>query len=160
MTNRVNCCGDRLSNSKVLLKNNGASIVATYDIGTTESGDILNIAASDFTTFDHQQQWKITANKVRVQLDFTNYLSLAQVEVYDNSNTNRAQNGGTATQSSTSGSFDASTAIDGEPNHWIYTHTNEEEGENQTDDLQLITRNTIVPHRIPIIFLFASNPLI
>ena len=96
---------------------------------------------------------------MRVQLDFTNYLSLAQVEVYDNSNTNRAQNGGTATQSSTSSEeTSADNAIDGEPN--THTHTNSEPGENQTDDLQLITRNTIVPHRIPIIFLFASNPLI
>ena len=159
MKNRVDCCGDRLSDSEVLLKN-GASTVAFCNIGTTEIMSIFNVAASEFMTFDHQQEWMITASKVRVQLDFTNHLSLTQVEVYDNSNTNRAQAqyGGTATQSSTrSYSESASNAIDGDTN--THTHTNShQQGENQTDDLQLLTRNTIVPHSIAIIFLFALNP--
>ena len=101
----------------------------------------------------------ITASTVRVQLDFTNHLSLTQVEVYDTLNTNRAQNG-TATQSSTRHDTEtARHAIDGDMN--THTHTNSrQQGENQTYDLQLLTRNTIVPHCIAIVFLFALNPLI
>ena len=47
---------ESLSDSKVLLKN-GASTVAFYEIGTTVRDEILNIAASDFMIFDHQEQW-------------------------------------------------------------------------------------------------------
>ena len=48
MRNRFDCCGDRLSNSRVILKD-GASPVADYNIGTTSTNELLNIPESSFT---------------------------------------------------------------------------------------------------------------
>ena len=48
MRTRFDCCGDRLSNSRVILKD-GASPVADYNIGTTSTNQLLDIPASLFT---------------------------------------------------------------------------------------------------------------
>ena len=46
--NRYDCCGERLSNSRVTLED-GASPAANYNIGTTSTNEILNIPESSFT---------------------------------------------------------------------------------------------------------------
>ena len=66
MRNRLNCCGERLSNSKVTLKD-GASPVADYNIGTTSTNQLLNIPESSCTrlgtpTADPTSQPTPTAN--------------------------------------------------------------------------------------------------
>ena len=45
--NRFNCCGERLSNSRVILKD-GASPVADYNIGAAYTNELLNIPESSF----------------------------------------------------------------------------------------------------------------
>ena len=121
--NRHDCCGERLSNSRVILKD-GADPVANYAIGTALTDQVFNILAADFTEVP-----TITASRVRVQLNGNTYLQLTEIKVYDTNHNNIAAQG-TPTQSSTYGStYSASKAIDGATDSVSITQS--EQGKNQ-----------------------------
>jgi hypothetical protein len=109
--NRTDCCSDRLSNFDVLVSNNGSSWqpVATY----TDAAPAQIAFSLD-----------VSGRFVRVQLRGTNYLSLAEVQVFPPQN---LAAGKTTTQSSTLNGGDASRAVDGNTNgNWnanSVTHT-------------------------------------
>jgi hypothetical protein len=109
--NRTDCCGERLANFDILVSNNGTSWTraATYS-GIAPARSALSLNAS--------------GRFVRVQLRGTNYLSLAEVQVFPPQN---LAAGKPASQSSTENGGIASRAVDDDTNgNWFagsVTHT-------------------------------------
>ncbi|KAL7505952.1 hypothetical protein ACHAXN_004087 [Cyclotella atomus] len=96
---------------------------------TNKEGLIESLACPGFIISE-----AIVAHKVKVQLEDTNYLMLAELEVFDTNEVNRALNK-PATQSSTLFlSKTASNAVDG--NLTTYTHTNSDQGAWLKVDMQ------------------------
>lgn len=108
--NRVDCCTERLSNFNVELLDSNAQVISSQTYAGT---------APSQTTFKFP---KIKANQVRIQLNGTNYLSLAEVTVKGNLALGRP-----ATQSTTDYGGVAPRAVDGSTNgNWSnisVTHT-------------------------------------
>ncbi len=117
--NRTDCCGDRLTNFNVVLLDANQSIVSSVNYAS-QAGAPTSIQITG------------TARYVKVQLVGTNYLSLAEVQVWGSAVSNLALNK-TATQSSTyqsAGGAIASLAVDGNASgNWLdysVTATNNE----------------------------------
>ncbi len=72
--NRTDCCGERLTNFNVVLLNESAGVVASNNV-VGQGGSPTSV------------QFNATARYVKVQLVGTNYLSLAEVQVWGNRNT-------------------------------------------------------------------------
>ncbi len=112
--NRTDCCMDRLSNFNVDLLDASNNVIASQTVaGTAGTSEIINVSGSG-------------VYKVRVQLNGTNFLTLAEVQVMGQispADTNVAL-GKTATQSSQD---HAERAVDGNTSgyywDWSTTHT-------------------------------------
>ena len=107
--NRTDCCGDRLTNFNVVLLDANQSIVSSVNY-PSQAGAPTTIQITG------------TARYLKVQLVGTNYLSLAEVQVWGTAVSNLALNK-PATQSSTlqgSGGALASLAVDGNASgNWL-----------------------------------------
>ncbi len=132
--NRTDCCSDQLSNLKVLVSDDGINNwrIAAVHPGAASSKLELNL--TDRTTGS-----PIRGRYVRVQLNGTNYLSLAEVQIYAPALVNLAYNK-PATQSSTYHPYGAAShAVDGKTDgvwsNLSVTHTNDEDQPSLTVDL-------------------------
>ena len=118
----TDCCNGRLSNSIVTLRDGADNVVYSYRIGDASQLDKIDIEIS-------------MVIKVKIQLEGTNYLHMREVQVFDYTGVNVAQNK-PATQSSTQVSTvsdwsggEAGKAVDG--NLTTISHTNSQQGKHQ-----------------------------
>ena len=125
--NRTDCCMERLSDFWVFLSDTPFSASDTPAILQTRAGVWMGrqTGTTDSATF---LATGAHARYVRVQLSATNYLSLAEVQVFGDFTPTNLAVGKAASQSSTSMSASASRAVDGNTNgNWAsasVTHTN------------------------------------
>ncbi len=116
--NRTDCCGDRLSNFYVLVSDQ--PFVSTNLTTTLNQAGVSNYYTPGQAGVSHTINVGRTGRYVRVQLAGTNFLSLAEVEIFGSGKINVAQTvpGSTfprAVASSTfNASYPASSVIDGD----------------------------------------------
>jgi Domain of unknown function (DUF1929)/F5/8 type C domain/Glyoxal oxidase N-terminus len=116
--NRTDCCGDRLSNFYVLVSDQ--PFVSTNLTTTINQAGVSNYYTPGQAGVSHSIAIGRTGRYVRVQLAGTNFLSLAEVEIFGSGKTNVARSvpGSTfprAIASSTfNASYPASAVIDGD----------------------------------------------
>ncbi|MCK5828942.1 MAG: discoidin domain-containing protein [Methylococcales bacterium] len=109
--NRTDCCTDRLANVNVFVSNVpfGNKTLAQLKADSSIGHQYFSGALSSVTSWAQPQ----VGRYIRIQLEGTNFLSLAEVEVFARSSSNKVLTTGTANQSSIGWGGEASRANDG-----------------------------------------------
>ncbi len=119
--NRTNCCSSRLSNFDVILYDNDGKQVASYYVANTPSPSVT-ISADG-----------AVASRVRVQLRGTNYLSLAEVQVFGTEDDNEEEEE-EEEEEPDNPSGDNPSSILADLDEWKITFPLDKDGKDSTND--------------------------